>query len=534
MFLSVVLLAAAMCPQTKIQVERLPDLNMPRACHHTLCVNGEPLVIGGHTTGFKPTATAEFYHDGKWHTVNTLYTHDDGFALPLSLGRVMVVGGYEKDFGIGQVYSAELYDPATHTCEPLNILDTKRAEPSALEIDSGRVVVSGNWYHDDDIELLGTNHFFAKVKEVSQQRAFPFMFRTAKDNAVIFGSRATHMDEQHDTVIVDRLHGEPFTPALFRQWKPMFVYNHSSSPDVSRIADYSYLFPVADSTGQVAIAQLQGEDFTLLPTDYPVPMKNKCWFAPVIVDRQNHRAYLMGADTRLDSIHVYYVLAIDYQQSPARLTLYDAECDPDVGLSIPVLTPDGNLMMAGGLQNGNFKPFSSVVLFRTGPHEYSSLLPASFFWWWVVGGLLLAALAFTAVILVLRYRRRSNVSVPYQPNSTEVDDAAFDDLMQRICELMENERVYLDSGLKLSDVADRLGVRSRQVSDCIKVKRNCLFAQFVNTYRVEFAKQLLCNYPNLKMAAVWTGAGFSHESTFFRTFKAVVGMTPKEWMAKKD
>jgi hypothetical protein len=30
----------------------------------------------------------------------------------------------------------------------------KRAKASALELDSGRVVVSGNWYHDDGIELF--------------------------------------------------------------------------------------------------------------------------------------------------------------------------------------------------------------------------------------------------------------------------------------------------------------------------------------------------------------------------------------------
>ena len=45
-------------------VERLPDMNVPRNVHIAAFVNGELTVIGGHTTGFIPTNTAEYYRDG--------------------------------------------------------------------------------------------------------------------------------------------------------------------------------------------------------------------------------------------------------------------------------------------------------------------------------------------------------------------------------------------------------------------------------------------------------------------------------------
>ena len=48
----------------KIEVERLPDLNIPRAGHSLFFVNGELTVAGGHTNGFVPTPTAEYYKDG--------------------------------------------------------------------------------------------------------------------------------------------------------------------------------------------------------------------------------------------------------------------------------------------------------------------------------------------------------------------------------------------------------------------------------------------------------------------------------------
>jgi len=43
------------CPEVRIELEQLPDLNIPRAGHHAFCANGEYVVAGGHTNGFVPT-----------------------------------------------------------------------------------------------------------------------------------------------------------------------------------------------------------------------------------------------------------------------------------------------------------------------------------------------------------------------------------------------------------------------------------------------------------------------------------------------
>ena len=41
------------------------------------------------------------------------------------------------------------------------------------------------------------------------------------------------------------------------------------------------------------------------------------------------------------------------------------------------------------------------------------------------------------------------------------------------------------------------------------------------------------NY-NMKVAAIVEQSGFTSESTFFRTFKAVTGLSPKEWLAQQQ
>ena len=67
--------------EQRIEAVRLPDMNLPRAAHCVFYANGELTVVGGHTSGFVPTPTAEYFADGQWHLIPTVYTHDDGLAV---------------------------------------------------------------------------------------------------------------------------------------------------------------------------------------------------------------------------------------------------------------------------------------------------------------------------------------------------------------------------------------------------------------------------------------------------------------------
>ena len=89
----------AVCPEVHIEIEHLPNLNVARCGHTTILAGNEPLVVGGHTTGFVPTPTAEYYRDGQWHLLTTVYTHDEGFAIPMRNGQVLIAGGQDHCSG---------------------------------------------------------------------------------------------------------------------------------------------------------------------------------------------------------------------------------------------------------------------------------------------------------------------------------------------------------------------------------------------------------------------------------------------------
>ena len=104
--------------------------------------------------------------------------------------------------------------------------------------------------------------------------------------------------------------------------------------------------------------------------------------------------------------------------------------------------------------------------------------------------------------------------------------------LQGLNELMKSERLYLSNDLKLADIAQAIGTNRRYISDCINAQQHCSFSQYVNAFRIRHAQQLLRQNPQKKLSDVSLESGFANEQTFFRTFKSVIGLTPREWLMK--
>lgn len=525
--------AARQCPLVKIQAERLTDLNIPRSGHVTLMLSGEPTVIGGHTEGFIPTPTAEYYSDGRWHLLQMVYAHDAAITVPLHSGQVLIAGGFEKHLGIGQTFTVEMYDPALHRFRGFGCLERKRASAAGIEMPDGKVYITGNWYHDDGVELYDGRPQLSFVKSVAVSRNKPHLLRLSADDLLILAGNDVHGDTLRP-VIAERLLGDTLHIPLFDEWH-LFFMDMAHHCDDSFIGDvqqgqYAYLLPVRNDAGQVAIVHVQGTRFSLLPTACPIPVQSQwgpiTYYSSVIVDRQVERAYLFGRDTTCRQ----YVLCLEYAhlaEQAIPLTLYYTDPIPDVGAQ-PMLLDNGDFMLAGGINwitNNNYSPSPAVYLLPLGGHHEAAAAHGAGSVWLVVA--VLVVLLVIAVCLVYRHRHRKPASLVERVSTDSAQ------LMQRLCAWMEQQRPYLKSDLKLSDAAEALESSPRAISESIRTERDSSFPMFVNAYRIEYARQLLRDHPDKKLSTVYLESGFANETSFFRTFKTFTGMSPKEWMAQE-
>jgi len=398
------------------------------------------------------------------------------------------------------------------------------------------VVISGNWYANDAIEIFDGDKKFTIAKDIDKGLARPFIFKTSPDDAVIF----SHIDtcgKHIDKHTIHRLHGEPIEVKLFEKWHPVaFLDEHSD--DCSFIGDerkgfYAYLFPVTNVSGQWAIGKMTAQkgkepEFSLLPTLSDIPMKSKWgkinYFSTVVIDKNQWKGYIAGRDQE----GRIYILCIEDVRTDgdAELTMYYTDPLEDSGTTIPLVTPEGNIMLAGGYTNSNYTPFSSVYILplacSTNKTQILKIIP-----WLIISVVIILAVLMTLHHYKSRRKQQQNKEGANRDESEKK-------LILSIRSLMDEEQLYLKNDLKLSDISAKLFTNSRYVSEAIKNQQGCSFTQFVNGYRIDHAKEMLSKNPERKISDIATESGFTGESSFFRTFKSFTGITPKEWITRNN
>jgi AraC-like DNA-binding protein len=103
--------------------------------------------------------------------------------------------------------------------------------------------------------------------------------------------------------------------------------------------------------------------------------------------------------------------------------------------------------------------------------------------------------------------------------------------LQKLKSLMNEEKVFNNPGLKLSLLAEQLGLPSHQVSKLINEKFGKSFNDFVNEYRVkEFIKRLNnAEYRSYTIYGIALDVGFNSKSSFNTAFKKITGKIPSEY-----
>ncbi len=109
-------------------------------------------------------------------------------------------------------------------------------------------------------------------------------------------------------------------------------------------------------------------------------------------------------------------------------------------------------------------------------------------------------------------------------------------IFDRVRATLERERLYLKSDLTLTELAARADLPRHQVSQAINTLYKGNFFDLVNDYRVEEFKMQVLNpdKKNLSLLGIALESGFNSKASFYSVFKKKTGVTPSEFIEKRQ
>jgi AraC-like DNA-binding protein len=121
-------------------------------------------------------------------------------------------------------------------------------------------------------------------------------------------------------------------------------------------------------------------------------------------------------------------------------------------------------------------------------------------------------------------------NVPKYEKST-LTPARASAYVSKLLHLMESERLFARSELKLQDLAHQLDISPHHLSQIINERLGQNFFEFINHYRVAEAQKLLID-PQKQQFTILSLAlevGFNNKASFNAAFKKHTGMTPSQF-----
>lgn len=142
--------------------------------------------------------------------------------------------------------------------------------------------------------------------------------------------------------------------------------------------------------------------------------------------------------------------------------------------------------------------------------------------------------------LAALYKEHCQLSVSkgltyYQNNNKRLAPSGEQEKFKRIyngvLRLFDKEKIYLEPGLTIRDIAQRLFTNEKYVSKAINLGAGINFSNFLNKYRVNEAIKYLHTplYDPLSLEQIMEKSGFYSRSTFTSAFKNSTGISPGQY-----
>lgn len=143
---------------------------------------------------------------------------------------------------------------------------------------------------------------------------------------------------------------------------------------------------------------------------------------------------------------------------------------------------------------------------------------------------LLCVSAVTAMLYHTPVTKTVTTTTPYANKKLAPQDA--DRLCAQLQQWMTERQPYLDPSLTMPKLARQLGWPSTRLSQLLNDNLAQSFPDYINSWRIAYAQQLLRDQTPTKMQTLAEQAGFNSLSTFYAAFKKFSGLTPALYKEK--
>uniref|UniRef100_UPI003AB55D6F helix-turn-helix domain-containing protein n=1 Tax=Phocaeicola coprophilus TaxID=387090 RepID=UPI003AB55D6F len=116
---------------------------------------------------------------------------------------------------------------------------------------------------------------------------------------------------------------------------------------------------------------------------------------------------------------------------------------------------------------------------------------------------------------------------------TDSGDDFYRNLYYRVLVVMEKERPFLNPDLTISLLAKMAITNRTHLSAAINRMTGSNFSVWLAEYRVNYVIYLMNDTGTNNMDVLYEQAGFSSRTTFYRQFKQITGLTPKQFLKRK-
>jgi len=114
--------------------------------------------------------------------------------------------------------------------------------------------------------------------------------------------------------------------------------------------------------------------------------------------------------------------------------------------------------------------------------------------------------------------------------NTGLSPALSQDLKSKLIRLMDEKRPYLNSEVRLNDIAEMMNVQRHHASQVINENFGMGFFDFINTYRIREAERLLnSSKTQISVTDIGFKSGFNNRVSFYKAFKKILGTTPTDY-----